>query len=224
MHQLQKTLLKRLLLKNHQRYATLAFGYDYDDNVIFHINKLIVNEYIQKQNKVYSITTKGIKAIAQFENYDSEDLGIKSFFVGFKIKDSNNNFLLKSHPNARENFINLPSGRAFFGEKIEVALERIFQKFSRISISSDRFKYISLHLKTIQTKNSEVLFDDAFGIYEVELNDTQKKAVKLADNYKWYSQEQIKKLKNKWPEVDRVILEGKVQKYCAYVYTTDYIL
>jgi hypothetical protein len=61
MHQIQKVLLKRLSLQNNQRYSSLTKGYDFENNVIFHLKQLINNNFIEKKDNLYYITAMGIK-------------------------------------------------------------------------------------------------------------------------------------------------------------------
>lgn len=224
MHQLQKILLKRLSVQNNQRYASLTSGYDFEDNVLFHLKSLIKNEYIEKHEGIYSITLAGVKEIAQYEPIQLKDKGVKTFFIGFLCSDSDGNYLIKSHPNAQTNFYNLPSGKPYFGEPIKEALPRLFKLNSGIDLPSNHFEFCSLHLKTIQTKDAEVIFDDAFAIYTIHVTDVQKKEMKLLDSVSWKSVEEISDLINRWPELDICILNKDLDPYKVYTYESGYIL
>lgn len=169
MHNLQKILLKRLSLQNNQRYGTLASGYDFEDNIVFHLNRLIADELVFKDNGIYSLTLKGVKEISKYEPFKLENKGVKTFFIGFLCNDEDGNFLIKSHPNAKSGFYNLPSGKPFFGENISDALIRTFKANTGLTLTFDSFKFVSLHLKTIKTNQDEVVFDDAFTIYAVDI-------------------------------------------------------
>ena len=48
MHEVQKILLKRLSQQNDQRYSTLTRDYDYEDNIVFHLKKLITDGFVIK--------------------------------------------------------------------------------------------------------------------------------------------------------------------------------
>lgn len=224
MHKLQKTLLGRLKLNNNQRYATLTSGYDFEDNVVFHLNQLISKDLIQKKAGVYSITKMGIQEVSQYETSALVDRGLKTFFVGFLCKDEGDNYLLKSHPQAKTNFYNLPSGKPYFGESTDTSLGRLFYESTGLRLTRKDFNFVSLHLKTIAMTDGEVLFDDAFGIYEIRINEDQRTKMKLATTIGWYSKEEIKKLKGKWPEIDMCIGQKDVIPYSEYTFTTNYIL
>lgn len=224
MHKIQKILLKRLSIQNNQRYGTLTSGYDFEDNIVFHLKQLINNNLIEKTDGVYSITLKGVKEIAKFEPFWLEDKGAKTFFIGFLCTDSNGNYLVKSHPQAKVNFYNLPSGKPFFGENIEMALTRTFKMNTGLVLNHNDFKFLSLHLKTIQTSTGEVLFDDAFTIYKVEVDEKQKAKMKLLNSVEWVSQNDVKKFQHKWPEIDMLILGMDLSTYKSYIHISDYIL
>jgi len=224
MHPLQKLLLSRLKQQNHQRYATFTNGYDFEDNIVFHINQLTSAGYITRTEGIYSITLTGIKEISQFEPLKLEDKGVKSFFIGFLCNDERNNYLLKSHPNAKANFYNLPNGKPFFGETIDTALVRLFHNNTGLLLSPDKFRFTSLHLKTIVSTNNEVIFDDAFTIYSVTVDKEQKSTMELPEFNEWYSLGSISEMNNRWPEIDICILRNDLTPYRAYTHISDYIL
>lgn len=215
MHQIQKTILNRLLTKNYQKYSTLTAGYDFEENIVFHLKQLVTKNLIKKENELYSLTTKGIKVAK------NEESGLKMFFVGF-VCDINGKYLIKEHLAGKTNFYNLPGGKPQFGESINKALSRIFYELSGQKLQSDGFEYLSLHLKTVKTSTGEVLFDDAFAVYEVKVNNVEK--LKLKPEIKLLTLEEIKKLPNRWPEIDICILNQNKESYLVYEFFTKYIL
>jgi hypothetical protein len=224
MHTLQKVLLKRLQLQNNQRYGTLAAGYDFEDNIVFHLNKLISNNFISKEDGVYSLTLSGVKEVSKYQPMELENKGVKTFFIGFICKDEHHNYLIKSHPNAKEDFYNLPSGKPCFGESIDQSLTRVFKLNTGIELQADKFEFTSLHLKTIKSSDGEIIFDDAFTIYSLQISDEQKIKMKLMDSISWKPIDEIRMLNNKWPEIDICILEHDLTIYKSYIHISDYIL
>jgi len=223
MHSIQKILLKRLLVNNGQKYSTLTQGYNYEDNIVFHLKQLQNSGLILKSESNYSITTKGTKEITKFDLNSLEDTGFKTFFLGFVCKNDKE-YLLKEHSSKNEAFYNLPSGKPMFGENINDALIRAFYENTGLKLESDNFKYLSLHLKTIKTSSGEVLFDDAFAIYEILISDSQKTDMNLGKNIKWFSKNDVEKMKNCWPEVDFIILKDDKTNYRSYQFVSDYII
>lgn len=223
MHKIQKIILKRLLIKNRQKYSVLTQGYSFEDNVVFHLKQLINQKYIEKSGAEYQITTSGVKAVTKFDLDSLEDTGFKTLFLGFVCK-CGDEYLLKEHTNNNQDFYNIPSGKPNFGENIEDSLIRTFEENTNLELSVKDFKYISLHLKTVKTPTAEILFDDAFAVYEVSITEKQKSEMKLQKNIKWFSLKEIKKLSNCWPEVDILLIKKDYTNYLSYEFNTDYIL
>lgn len=223
MHDVQKILLKRLLLQNKQKYSSLTKGYDYEDNVVFHLKQLNINGYIQKMDYYYQITAKGVKKITSYDLATIEDSGFKTFFLGFLCSFADL-YLIKEHNTGNNNFNNLPSGKPTFGEPINGALIRTFANNTGIKLKPDKFKFLTLHLKTIKTSKGEALFDDAFAIYQVNISKSDKERMQLPKQINWKSIEEIKRLNNPWPEIDIIILKKDLTLYQVYEFISDYIL
>lgn len=223
MHQIQKIILKRLLVKNRQKYSELTQGYSFEDNIVFHLKQLINQKYVDKSGTEYQITTSGVKAVTKFDLGSLEDTGFKTLFLGFVCK-CGDEYLLKEHINKNQTFYNLPSGKPNFGENIEDSLIRTFKENTNLKLLDKDFKYISLHLKTVKTPTGEILFDDAFAVYEVIVTEEQKGKMKLQDNIKWFCLKEIKKLPNCWPEIDTLLIKKDYINYLNYEFETNYIL
>jgi len=222
MHKTQKVLLKRLLSGGKQKYSTLTQGYSYEDNVVFHLKQLLSNGFILKRDGFYSLTKEGVDKITSFDLTLLEDTGFKSFIVGF-LCSYQDYYLIKFHPQAERDFFNLPSGQPRFGELIEDALCRIFKLNTGMIISPKDFIFLSVHLKTIKSTAGEVIFDDAFAIYEIKITNMQKEEMNLDKQVHWMAMEEIKKLKNRLPEIDIVIIKKDNRPYVNYEFTSDYI-
>lgn len=190
---------------------------------MFHLKQLMNKGFIEKQEAEYKITANGIKEIAKYDLEKLEDTGFKTFFVGFVCK-SGENFLIKEHCVDKTYFYNLPSGKPKFGESMRKALARIFHDSTHLKLKSEDFKYLSLHLKTIKTSRGEILFDDAFAVYEIVISKSQKAKMKLAKQLKWMPFEEIKKLPNRWPEIDILIINKNFANCLNYEFVSDYIL
>ena len=223
MHKIQKIILKRLLVKNRQKYSELTQGYSFEDNIVFHLKQSINQKYIEKRGTEYQITTSGVKVITNFDLGSLEDKGFKTFFLGF-VGKYGDEYLLKEHTNNNQTFYNLSSGKPVFGENISDSLIRTFKENTNLKLSAKDFKYISLHLKTVKTPEGEILFDDAFAVYEINITVEQKEKMKLQKNIKWFSLKEIKKLSNCWPEIDILLIKKDYTNYLSYEFETNYIL
>ncbi len=224
MHQVQKALLARLTQGNGQKYSQLTRGYDFEDNVVFHLKKLETDGLIEKDSGLYKITAKGIKEIYDLGLPDLDYPGKKLFFCGFVVSDTMGNYLVKGHPTAKENFYNLPSGRPRFGEDMNLSLTRIFLESTGIKIDGHRFEFLSLHTKIVKDTEGEIMFDDAQAIFKVEVSSLEKEKMKLIKEIEWYSKEEIIKLPNCWPEIKMSILNNDIKPYSSYEVISDYKL
>lgn len=222
MHDIQKILLKRLLQQNGQKYSTLTVGYNFEDNIVFHLKQLTSRKLIEKLHSNYFITAEGVKTITQYDLTTIKDLGFKTFFIGF-LCNLEDQYLIKEHPTEHSNFYNLPSGKPRFGEPIDNALVRTFEENTGITLKPSSFVYKSLHLKTVKTSDGEVLFDDAFAIYQVNIDLKQKDSMKLHKQITWKSTKDIEVLSDRWPELDLLILQGDKTAYLSYEFVSDYI-
>jgi ADP-ribose pyrophosphatase YjhB (NUDIX family) len=211
MHSLQKTLLRRLLTKNGLKYSDLTSGFDFEDNIVFHLKQLQSNNLIVKNSDLYSLTAEGLKAAK------NEEAGLKMFFLGF-LCEYRGKFLIREHSEGETKFYNLPSGKPRFSERIESALARSFM--AATGLETNNFEFLSLHLKTVQTSKGEVLFDDAFAIYKASV----AAAGPLNSGMVWFTPEEIKQLPNRWPEIDICILKKDLRPYLSYQFTSDHIL
>lgn len=223
MHTLQKIIITRLVKDNGQQYAVLTKGYDAEDNIVFHLKQLTGKGYVEKREDRYFLTASGIKLINTFQKSDLKDGPFKMMFVGFVCKN-NDSFLIKKHSLVNPPFYNLPSGSPLFGEKIEIALPRIFEEETGVQVSFDTFKFDSLHLKTVKTKKDEVIFDDAFVVYIVTISDSLAQQMVFKKGSKWMNLDEIKKLENRWPEIDYCILRNNREVYKEYTIISDHHL
>lgn len=223
MHDIQKILLKRLLQQNGQKYSALTVGYNFEDNIVFHLKQLISRNLIEKLHSNYFITAEGVKTITQYDLTTIKDLGFKTFFIGF-LCNFEDQYLIKEHSTEHSNFYNLPSGKPRFGEPINDALVRTFEENTGIVLKPSNFEYKALHLKTVKTSDGEVLFDDAFAIYQVNIDLKQKDSMKLHRQITWKSIKDVEVLSDRWPELDLLILQGDKTAYRAYEFVSDYVL
>ncbi|MFQ5493696.1 MAG: hypothetical protein ACE5DX_06075 [Candidatus Dojkabacteria bacterium] len=225
MHRFQKELLSRLIEENELTYSRLVGDYAADENIVFHLKQLIKKEYIEKRDNKYYITPKGISITTSFHQLSLVEEGAKEFMVGFIFQNENNEFLLKSHKGFKSPFYNLPSGKPFRGENMGEALVRLFALVTGVDLDSTAFHFDSLHVKTITTKDGDVLFDDAFAVYKVD----DAKAIDeldIGEEYEWSSTAEIKKMKagEKWPEIDICLLRKGWKPYLEYSFVSNYVL
>lgn len=222
MHTLQKLLITRLVKQNGLTYTDLTKGYDSEDNIVFHLKQLLSKGYIEKKDDRYFLTPEGVTTLTTFQKTDLQDNSFKMAFFGF-ICECGGSYLVTPHKNVSETFFNLPSGSPLFGEKPEDALPRTFYEETGINIPFDNFKFDSLHLKTVKTKEGKVLFDDVFIVYVVVVTEPQKSSMELRKGSTWLTKAEIEKISDKWPEIDMCILRKDWKAYSNYDVFCNYI-
>lgn len=222
MHTLQKLLIKRLVEENGRLFSSLTRGYDAEDNIVFHLKRLVADGLVEKHSDKYFITAKGLTALSSFQKTDLKDNVFKKFFAGF-VCNCGDDFLIKSHENHQQTFYNLPSGSPLFGESLEDALPRIFNDETGLQIPYTDFTFDSLHMKTVITESGTTIFDDAFGVYKTSITADQKAKMELKKCI-WLNGKEVAKLSNKWPEIDICVLNINWKPYCTYAVKSDYVL
>ncbi len=208
-------MLKRLVGKNGRTYSDLTQDYDSETNIAFHLKQLLNENLVEKRTDGYFLTAKGV-SVAQSEDF-------KVFFVGF-VCNCGDEYLVKPHENAKTNFYNLPSGAPLFGEDLKDALPRLFYQQFGLTLPYNAFLFNSLHLKTVITSEKDVLFDEAFTVYRVDVTKDQRNLLTFPTSCTWMTVSEILKLPNKWPEIDLCILKKDWKIYNVYNITSDYIL
>ena len=208
-------MLKRLVGKNGRTYSDLTQDYDSETNIAFHLKQLLNENLVEKRTDGYFLTAKGV-SVAQSEDF-------KVFFVGF-VCNCGDEYLVKPHENAKTNFYNLPSGAPLFGEDLKDALPRLFYQQFGLTLPYNAFLFDSLHLKTVITSEKDVLFDEAFTVYRIDITINQRNLLTFPTSYTWMTVSEILKLPNKWPEIDLCILKKDWKIYNVYNITSDYIL
>ncbi len=219
MHYIQREILARLLRKNGSKYTTVAKNYTQEDNFLFHLNKLIAEDLIEKRDDKYFITLQGIKKAESFEHETLLEFPVKSLIVGFILKFQNK-YVLKRHETDSGIFYNLPSSQLFREYSIRDELKRSADMITGGNLDAEQFVFDSLHMKRILTPAKELIFDDVFVVYSYNLGQPPKQN----EVYELYGINEICKLQNCWPEVDFCILRKNWSVYLEYEFSSKYLL
>jgi hypothetical protein len=225
MHETQKTLLRRLVGKDTLNFTQLASGYDSEDNIVFHLKQLVNKQLIKKSKSVYFLTPDGLRESGKFDKQNLADRSFKNVFLCFIIS-KDGKYLLREHKSETGVFYKFPGAKPFFGETMSETRVRLFNEELSILKSNftPRFVYFGIHFKVQKTSTGQVLFDDAFPFYEVNLDEVDEANIVLKKQNKWFSKEEIKKLEGKWPEIDICLFEGDSARYREYSFVNDYNL
>ena len=201
------------------RFSELTNGYNADDNVVFHLKKLIDQGYIKKESNVYKLTVEGVKKTNEYDWKNLVELGSKPLFVGF-IVECNDMYLIKKHDQADTQFYNLPNGKPYHDKDIRDELVRLSKQEMNIEAEKVDFNFDSFHIKNIVTSENKLLFSDAFVVYKLKVNEISK----VPENLLLLHKSEIVKLSNRWIEIDYCILRKNWENYLEYTQTSNYIL
>lgn len=222
MNNTQKTLIKRLVVQNGLRYSKLTKGYDFEDNVAYHIKQLKNKNLIVKKEDKYFLSPKGLKLSGKFgiDNITEEEY--KTLYVGI-LAVYKNKLVLR---NKSKLLYRIPGDKPRLGEEKCDYIKRISTKELGVEVHTDDIKLNSIQLKTNLTTNGKLLFDNALFVYSVNLNETKYKRCDLRDENIWIELDKVNKLKGVWPEVKIAIKAMKENKLeiTEYSFTSDYNL
>jgi hypothetical protein len=223
MHKLQKILLARLVKKNGQTYSSLTEGYDFDDNIVYHLKKLIKKKYVSKRDGKYYLTTQGLAVSGSFDLNSLDDRKFKTGYIGFvcKYQDS---FLLRSRNTQGVNFYKLPGGKPLFGVPFPEECSRLFKIETSLELDPMRFVFRQLHSKIQKDSKRKTMFDDILFVLDIELVRDEYKKAKLRSGNEWYKRKDIRTLKNTWPEINHCILKNSKVPLLTYEFMNDYHL
>ena len=222
LHNIQKELLKRLVLKNSQRFGELTFGYDFGDNVAFHLKQLIKNGFAQKRSLKYYITKDGLEYSANYDLKTLADKKFKSIYIAFICK-LGNKYMLRERKSESSVFYKLPGAKPLYGISFSEEIQRIFKLETNLKIDFEEFTFDGMHFKIQKTSNGRTLFDDVLMVYYLNLDNMNVlRGIKLRENTKWFEKEEIQYLKGKWPEIDICIFRNEWKPILEYTFVNDY--
>lgn len=222
MNLVQKTLIKRLVLKNGLRYSQLTKSYDYEDNVAYHLKQLREKGFITKDKNTYFLTPKGLKISGSFELHSLEEQEYVTLYVGL-LAFYKNTVCLR---NKGKLLYRIPGDKPKLGECKKSYIKRISNKEFGFSISDKNVILNSIQFKTNITSSKKVLFDNVLVVYSLEIDEKEYKQCRLRSENKWVRTDSLGKIKNVWPEVNVAVKASKEKniEITDYTFTSDYNL
>lgn len=196
----QKRILRKLVVRNGQKYSDLYKGFEYEDKFPYHLKHLVEKNLVNKREGRYFLTKSGMKATAFFDSRTLDDFELKIPRLVF-ICNKNEKYLLVplfDSDEKRESYYTLPSGNAVVGDTLDDACNRMLQEKYGID---GTYRYRSTHHHTWYTTDGDILFDDICLIFDVAVYKVKGKTDK------WFSLGEIKRIKNKLPLIDKYIIQ-----------------
>lgn len=157
---------------------------------------------------------------------DIESLNEQSYktaYIGFICK-RRNEYLLRERISGNLRIYKFPGFKPLLGENMKDARKRLFFEATGLDLADMNFRYRSTHFKIQLTSENEVLFDDVLILYDVDTSRHKGEEINLKEGNKWFTLEEIKKLKGKWPEIDLTLLNKKQNMIYEYSFINNYNL
>ncbi len=196
-HDFQILILRELLFKPGARFSDLKKVDVTNDHFSFHINHLLKENLIKKENGKYFLTTEG-KEFANRMDTDSlklEKQGKLAIAIhAVRTKDGKKEYLI--HKRLKEPFFGWygsQSGKIRWGENPLDCAKREF--LEETGLTGD-FTLKKIHHDFVLDKSGKILEDKYFWVYRVDnVSGKLKEKIKEGENI-WVTKEQYKKLKN----------------------------
>ena len=219
MHTKQVKILKKLEKRNGLRFSELARDFSYDDKFPYHLKQLLNSKLIYKNETLYYISKEGMQESLTHSTKTLEEQDFKVGIISFIIKVGDSYVIKKKVYNGVSNYF-LPRGKLLFGETIEEASRRLLKE--EIDYSDARVMYDSIHIRRQLTSNGEVLFDNIVLYYSVSIFPEDICKVVPQGSNSLIKQDEIEKLKVKWPEVDMLVFRRGWKPFAEYDLVCDY--
>jgi len=122
-------------------------GYSFEDNIVFHLKRLIKQGLVNRRCGKYHLTKQGLEFSGKFSLSDLEDRKYKTAYIAFICK-FNNWYLIREHVSGNSKFYKFPGGKPFLGETMLDACKRIFKAETSIELPYKNFHIIVFTLRS----------------------------------------------------------------------------
>lgn len=215
----QKTILRKLVEINGQRFSELLRHFSYEDKFPYHLKYLLNKKLISKREGKYYLTKKGMKETSKFDTKTLQDIEAPISAIIFLCKHEDKYWVFKHFAedlNEKRHLYTLASAKPLWGETLEISCKKEFLR--KNGILAD-FKYRNTFHLINKTTDGDVLFDNVFLIFETELTKAQ---VKQSKKGFWLTKEEIKEIPNISITVKKFILEDNRNPYIEDIVILNY--
>lgn len=216
----QRKIIRELMRKKGQKYSELLKLFPDLDKIAYHLNHLVKKNCIIKENDGYYLTLKGANEIANFKWETLEDVhGHTSMYFGLVCKYKNKYFLRQVTTNPFKNWYKLPGDLS--GDEGRNGIYQRVNTYLNIKLNPTQLNFHSTHHRIVLMPNGQFSWDSYLIVFKIHITDMQYiKLNKTRSDAKWFTKDEIKKIKNKWPELDFCI-SNKIQKHFHEYYISE---
>lgn len=215
LHSIQADILTRLLFAKELRFSELYKGYEFGSDLFnFHLKSLIRENLVGKNKKgKYQLTPKG-KEFANRIDTENKSLErqpkVSILIVCVRKKNGKIEYLTQQRlKQPYYGFIGYVTGKIRWGETVYETADRELLEETGLG---GELKFVGTERKTDYSKEGELLEDKFFFIVKAT-----KLSGKLIESFEggknqWFSESDIKKLSNRFQDVDSILEMVKSRK------------
>lgn len=195
-HSLQLRILKRLLFAQKLRYSDLKPTVRIANNLLdFHLNRLVKEGFVQKENKNYSLTNLGKEYANRMDTKETlipNQSKISVWICCQKTRQNNNHYLIYTrlkHPfYGCQGFI---TGKVKFGEKVLAAAKRELKEEAGLEGNP---QIITIKHYLVFEKKAKKLVEDKFMFLCLIRNPRGKLKSKIKEGkLRWVKEDNLRK-------------------------------
>jgi 8-oxo-dGTP pyrophosphatase MutT (NUDIX family) len=214
LHNIQMLILRELLFHPNSRFTDLNIQGLNSDHFSYHVNTLIEEGYVEKEDKDYSLTTKGKEFANQM---DTEEVVIekqpKIAVIVVPIKIVDNKKLLLVQERTKEPYYGYKgfmTGKIRYGEKVVEAAKRELKEETGLSCEELHLKRI-VHNHVVLEESGELVEDKMFYIITAINPEGEIVNTKNGKNF-WITEEEFFGLDKKYYDEDNVYKYSQEEK------------
>lgn len=206
LHKIQMLILRELLFNPNSRFTDLNIQGLSTDHFSYHVNVLIKEGYVKKDNSKYSLTTKG-KEYANRMDTDEASIErqpkIAVMIVATKTMKGKKYLLVQER--TKEPYFGYSgfiTGKIRYGEKVLETAKRELKEESGLECSEIHIKRI-VHDHVVLEDTGELVEDKMFYVIHI-VNPTGELISTLNGKNVWITEKEFKNLKKKYYNEDKI--------------------
>ncbi|HOF79305.1 MAG TPA: NUDIX domain-containing protein [Candidatus Dojkabacteria bacterium] len=206
LHKMQMLILRELLFNPNSRFTDLNIQGLSTDHFSYHVNVLIKEGYVKKDNSKYSLTTKGKEYANRMDTDEAcieRQPKIAVMIVATKTMKGKKYLLVQER--TKEPYFGYSgfiTGKIRYGEKVLETAKRELKEESGLECSEMHIKRI-VHDHVVLEDTGELVEDKMFYVIHI-VNPTGELISTLNGKNVWITEKEFKNLKKKYYNEDKI--------------------